>query len=72
MNNEEKILKIKQIWQEIINLEEINIDDDFFSLGGNSIHGMVIIAEINNYFHCAISINNLFANPTITQLANII
>ena len=32
--------KLQEIWQEILNIEEISIDDSFFEKGGNSLNLM--------------------------------
>ena len=40
---EEKVLKI---WQQIFEKDNINLDDNFFEIGGDSIKAMNIVAEV--------------------------
>ena len=57
------------IWQEVLGLERIGIKDNFFSLGGNSIKAMRLIARINKEFDVDYSLDRLFGNQTIEEVA---
>ncbi len=58
------------IWQEVLGIEEIGIDDDFFSLGGSSLLITRVIAGIRRHYDLAIPVRDFFANPTIASIAN--
>ena len=65
---EQAILKI---WQDVLKVESISTDSNFFDLGGNSIH----VVQVHNKIKALkpdISIIDLFSNPTIASLAAII
>ncbi|WP_414620769.1 amino acid adenylation domain-containing protein [Calothrix sp. CCY 0018] len=70
--NSEVERAIAQIWQEILRLERVGVNDNFFDLGGNSI----LIAQVNNKLredlHYDISVVEIFQNPTIKSLTNYI
>lgn len=69
-NTIEKI--IYQIWQEELNIEEFSVNDNFFSLGGNSIIIIKIINKLKNKFKIESPIQILFEYRTIEKLAEFI
>ncbi|HEY0055307.1 MAG TPA: amino acid adenylation domain-containing protein, partial [Pedobacter sp.] len=58
------------IWQEILQVERVGINDSFFDLGGHSILAMRVIAAIRTSLQRELSIKELFLYPTIKSLAN--
>jgi amino acid adenylation domain-containing protein len=60
---------IAQMWREILALERIGIHDDFFDVGGNSLHAMQIMAKVTNMFDVYLPLYSLFDTPTIAGLA---
>ena len=63
-NEEEELLV--SVYQKILNVEHISIDDNFYSLGGDSIQAIRIISQLNDY---DIKINDILRYPQIRQLA---
>lgn len=61
--------RLAQIWSEILNVEQIGIYDNFFSLGGHSIMAIRVINRINQAFSVSLSVRNVFEEPTIAGLA---
>ena len=56
------------LWQENLALEQVGIEDNYFSIGGDSIRSIALVARArakNIHF----SIKDLFSNPTIKALA---
>ncbi|AIQ51349.1 hypothetical protein R70331_07375 [Paenibacillus sp. FSL R7-0331] len=67
-NNEcEHILS--NIWRSILHFDEIGIDDNFFDLGGNSLLITVMLSQIEEQYPGVVKVGDVFANPTIAQLA---
>ena len=64
---EEKALVI--IWQDALNKENIGIKDDFFSLGGDSIKSIQIVAKVKKQLDKDLDIGALYDNKTIEELA---
>ena len=64
-SNEEKLL---QIWKNILKVENINIDDNFFDLGGDSISAISMQIESIKY-NLEFEYADIFNFPTIRQLA---
>ncbi|PHM78028.1 non-ribosomal peptide synthetase [Xenorhabdus cabanillasii] len=64
--------KLCQLWQEHLKINQIGIYDHFFSLGGHSLLAVKITASIRNTLTNNFSMQQLFANPTIAQIASVI
>jgi amino acid adenylation domain-containing protein len=63
-----QVLKLKNIWKEILDVEEIANDDDFFELGGNSILAIRLVAKIETEFKVKIGISQLLVNSKLEEL----
>jgi acyl transferase domain-containing protein/acyl-CoA synthetase (AMP-forming)/AMP-acid ligase II/thioesterase domain-containing protein/SAM-dependent methyltransferase/acyl carrier protein len=61
---------IAQLWQELLGIARIGVDDDFFALGGDSLHAVRFGARLKDALGCAISIHELFKAPTVARLAD--
>lgn len=61
--------RIGEIWTDLLGVESIGLDDDFFSLGGHSLLATRIIARIEEQFGARLSLRDLFEGPSIRQLA---
>ena len=61
--------KLAAIWQELLGIEKIGIDDDFFELGGDSLKATVMISRINEEFKGKISMREIFNTPRVRNLA---
>jgi amino acid adenylation domain-containing protein len=57
------------IWAEILGIERIGIDDNFFALGGHSLLATQVIARLRRLAGAGVSVLDLFRNPTVRQLA---
>ena len=60
---------IANIWQEFLQITEIGIHDDYFSLGGNSLRAMEIVARLRETFQIKIPNQDLFQAPTVAEIA---
>ncbi len=61
--------RIGEIWTDLLGVESIGLDDDFFSLGGHSLLATRIIARMEEQFGARLSLRDLFEGPSIRQLA---
>lgn len=64
--------KIGDIWCRELGFDSIDVEDDFFDLGGDSIYGIGIVQEINAYFHVKIAISDVLNCETIRNLAELV
>ncbi|MGF7533043.1 amino acid adenylation domain-containing protein [Bacillus mexicanus] len=60
------------IWQDVLKVKEIGVKDNFFDLGGHSLRGMTLIANIHKQFSKNISLKEVFQYPTVEEMAKII
>lgn len=60
---------IAQIWQKVLQLEEIGIDDNFFELGGHSLLMVRVHSLLRERFSKEMTLVDLFRYPTIRALA---
>jgi len=61
--------KLASIWQQLLRLEKIGINADFFHLGGDSILVNRCIARIREALHAEIPLRKFFERPFIKALA---
>ncbi|MDN4011776.1 phosphopantetheine-binding protein, partial [Chryseobacterium gambrini] len=64
--------QLKEIWEEMLGLDNISVTDNFFELGGNSMNAIRIIGEIQKRLNKLLKINVFLEKPTISELALII
>lgn len=61
---------LTRIWEEVLDLERISVDDNFFRLGGDSIISIQITARANQV-GLKLTPKQLFENPTVEGLARV-
>jgi acyl carrier protein len=54
---------------ELLGLETVGIEENFFLLGGHSLLGAQLIARIGDRFGVEVSLRALFDNPTVADIA---
>lgn len=64
--------KLVGIWSKLLHTETIDINDNFFVLGGHSLSAIKLISWIRKEFGIELSIKLLFEYPTIHSLAKAI
>lgn len=64
--------EIEKIWSELLNIENIGIYDNFMDLGGHSLNMMTLITRINQAFSVKVQLADVFNNPTIEGMAEIV
>ena len=61
--------KLAAIWQDILEVEQVGVHDDFFKLGGHSLLAVRLISAIRKEFIMELPIGHIFDYPTISLLA---
>ncbi len=59
-------------WQELLGVEEVGLDDDFFALGGHSLIGVRLFAKIKKTYQADLELAVLFEARTVRLLADVI
>ncbi|MGZ5133944.1 MAG: amino acid adenylation domain-containing protein, partial [Flavitalea sp.] len=62
-------LKLAELWQDVLEVERVGINDDFFELGGHSLLAVRLISMIRKQFNVEMPIGDIFDYPTIKLLA---
>ena len=68
-SKDEEVSILSELWQELLGLDQVGLDDDFFELGGHSLLAVRLLARIEREFKKAIPLPALFQSPTIRHLA---
>ena len=56
------------IWREVLKIDNIDINDNFFEIGGNSIQAIQITNQMTEKIGCFMDIGKLFEYPTISKI----
>lgn len=64
--------QLAQIWQEILGVSEVGLEDHFFEIGGTSLHGLRLFTRIRSDFRVALPLSTLFRASTLEALAGLI
>jgi len=57
------------IWQGLLNIPVVSMDDNFFDLGGHSLLLAQLAAQINVTFQVQLSLHTLFQAPTLEAMS---
>jgi acyl carrier protein len=60
---------VAAIWSDVLNIESIGVNDNFFDLGGHSLIGSRIAARIREIIGITLPLRSIFDAPTIKSLA---
>jgi amino acid adenylation domain-containing protein/non-ribosomal peptide synthase protein (TIGR01720 family) len=60
---------LAQLWSEVLTIEQIGIEDNFFALGGHSLIATQLISRVCKTFAIELPLKALFDTVTIEQLA---
>jgi len=62
--------RLVEVWAELLGVSDpIGVHDDFFSLGGHSLTVARLVARIRSEFGSQLSLREVFAGPTVAELA---
>ncbi|RMR27575.1 non-ribosomal peptide synthetase, partial [Pseudomonas savastanoi] len=57
------------IWQEVLHVQQVGLDDHFFELGGHSLLAAQVIARIKTRLGISLPLRTLFEKPLLSDLA---
>lgn len=60
------------LWQELLGINQIGVQDDFFDLGGHSLIAVRLFAKVKKLFSVDFPISVLFDAPTVEAIAELI
>ncbi len=64
--------RITEIWSNLLGLEKVSVNSNFFDIGGNSILLIQMHSQIERFYPGKVFMTDIFSNPTISKLAEFI
>ena len=61
---------ISERWRELLGLDAIGIEDNFFVIGGHSLAAVQFMAKVKNTFHVKTHLMNLYELPTLQAFSD--
>ncbi len=62
-------LRLAALWEELLKVERVGVQDDFFELGGHSLLAAQVVARVHATFEVELAVIDLFEAPTLEKLA---
>jgi acyl-CoA synthetase (AMP-forming)/AMP-acid ligase II/NAD(P)-dependent dehydrogenase (short-subunit alcohol dehydrogenase family) len=60
---------IADIWQQLLDVPDIGLDESFFELGGNSLRAIQVVSRVNDMLGTRHPVRVLYEHPTVRGLA---
>jgi acyl carrier protein len=65
-------MEIAKIWSEVLQMDQVGTDWDFFEMGGHSLSAMQVAARIRDRFEVEIPLADFFRNGTVAEQATMV
>jgi amino acid adenylation domain-containing protein len=56
------------IWVEVLGVDELGTEDDFFDLGGHSLLAVKVVSQVRDVFAVEVPLRVMFESPTVAEL----
>ncbi len=63
-------VQIMKIWERVLNVSPVRMQDNFFDLGGHSLLAISLISELEKIYKKELPLSTLFRSPTVEALTN--
>jgi acyl-coenzyme A synthetase/AMP-(fatty) acid ligase/acyl carrier protein len=60
---------VASVWREVLELDDVSVDDDFFAIGGHSLLAMRVMARLRAATEIELRVRTLFTHSTVAELA---
>lgn len=64
--------EVAEVWQEILGVNGVGVDDDFFALGGHSLAAVQIGTLLRNRLGAELDLRAFFEQPTVAHTADLL
>ncbi len=65
-------MKLAEIWREVLKIDSVGLNSDFFDCGGNSFQTVKLLARIDEVFNVSLTIPAVFMNRTLGEQLELI
>lgn len=65
-------VELCNIWQEVLSIPEVGIDQNFFALGGHSLSAIQLVSRIKKRLQHEIPVSALFQFSTVAEVASLV
>ncbi len=65
-------IALKELWEEVLSIDSLGVEDDYFALGGTSLQSVKLFSEIERRFGVQLRLTTILAAPTVRALARLI
>ena len=63
---------LAEIWQEVLDVDQVGINDNFFDCGGHSLRALRVLSRVRQSFKVELSLTDIFITPTLAGFAALI
>ena len=60
------------VWQEVLKLEEVSLEDNFFLLGGSSLQALQILSRIQERYYIELDLQAVMSTPTLRGMVELV
>lgn len=64
--------RVIEAWRQVLEIDEIGPDDDFFALGGHSLLGMLLLIRLHEMLGVELTLSQIFETPTVAGMAELV
>jgi phthiocerol/phenolphthiocerol synthesis type-I polyketide synthase E len=62
--------RVTLVWQQVLGVEQVGLQDNFFALGGESLAALQILSRVQDIFGREVSMKTFFERPTVAGLSD--
>lgn len=63
---------LAEVWAQVLGLERVGIDDDFFALGGHSLAAVTLASRLQTALSAPVTVNAVFTAPSVAAFAELV